>query len=82
MGSAGTVKADAGQIGRIGRQEKVSVASWDEGENQQRVHTYVQRNGHDNSDCCCLGVNQLGSQEEHDCICQRIGLHCLPEEFF
>lgn len=66
--STGTVKTDAGQIGRVRRQEKVAVAGRDKGQDDHRINTYPQSHRHHNSYCRCLRIYQLGGKERDECI--------------
>ena len=80
-GSTGTVEANAGQIGRISRQEEVTIAGRDEGHNHHRVHTYRQSQRHNDGDSCSLRVNQFGRQEGDDCICPGISRYGSAQAF-
>ena len=65
---AGTVKADAGQVGRVGRQEEVAVAGRDEGHDQHRIHADIECQRHDDRDGRSLRVNELRREECAECI--------------
>lgn len=64
----GTVKADARQIRRVGRQEEVTIAGRDERQHHDRIHAQIQRHRHDDSDGRALRIDQLRGEEENDRI--------------
>lgn len=78
----GTVKADAGQIRRIGRQEEVTIAGRDERQHHDRIHAQIQCHRHDDRDRRALRIDQLRSEEENDCIRPRIRRDDRAQERF
>lgn len=64
----GTVKADARQIRRVGRQEEVTIAGRDERQHHDRIHAQIECHRHDDSDGRALRIDQLRGEEENDRI--------------
>lgn len=75
MRRAGTVKVDAGEVRRIRRQEEVTVASRDKGQNDDWIYADGQSQRYDDRDGSCLRVNEFRSEEQSQCIRPRIGLN-------
>lgn len=78
----GTVKTDARQIRRIGRQEEVTIAGWDERQHHDRIHAQIQRHRHDDRNRRALRIDQLRSEKENDCIRPRIRCDDRAQERF
>lgn len=78
----GTVKTDARQIRRIGRQEEVAIAGWDERQHHDRIHAQIQCHRHDDRNRRALRIDQLRSEEENDCIRPRIRRDDRAQERF
>ena len=55
----GAVKADAGKIRRVGRQEEITVAGRNKREDKHRVKTDIQRHRNDDSNRRPLRVDEL-----------------------
>ena len=60
MSSAGAVKTNAGQVGRISGQKEIRIAGRNKGKHQQWVHADIKGDRHDNGNGSRLRVNQLG----------------------
>ena len=58
---ARTVKADTSQVGRISRQEEVTVTRADKGHDYNRIHADAQCHREDDSDSRRLRVDELRS---------------------
>lgn len=59
----GAIETDAGQIGRIGRKEEITVAGRNERHHHHRIHTHSECHGHDDGHSGTLGVNQFRSEK-------------------
>lgn len=53
------IKADAGKIGRIRWQEEISIASRDEGKNQDGIDSCIERQGNNDRNGSTLRINKL-----------------------
>lgn len=75
MRRAGTVEVDAGEVRRIRRQEEITVAGRDEGQDDDWIYADGQSQRYDNRDGSCLRVNEFRSEEQCQCVRPRIGLN-------
>ena len=79
---ARTVEAYERQVGRISRQEKVTVARADKRHDDNGIHADAQRHGEDDSDCRRLTVDELGREERDNRERPRIFRDGVAEELF
>lgn len=81
-GGTCAVETDAGQVGRVSREDEVTVGCAVETDNDGWVDAQGQANRSDCNEGGSLGVNQLGNDEQHDCVCPWRGLHDAAQVSF
>lgn len=80
LGGTATVETNAGQIGRIGRQEEVTVCSGDEGQDDNRLNANGESQRNNYGDCSTLRVNQLRGEECNHSVSPGVSLNGGTEE--
>lgn len=78
----GTVKADTCQVGRIRRQEEITVACRKERHNHDRIHAQTKRHRHNDSNRRPLRIYKFGSKEQDQAIRPWVLGHHRTEECF
>ena len=79
---ARTVETDTSQVGRICRQEEVTVTRADKRHDDNRIHADAQSHRENDCDCRRLRVDEFGREERDNCKSPRIFRDSIAEEFF